>query len=274
MRYFLTFLTFSCSRYIMDASRPTPASGSVTLSVDAGVARILFTTPNHNALPADMLARLADGIEAAGEASDVRVVVLSSGGDRTFCAGASFDELAAIYDEASGRQFFRGFARVINACRRCPRLIIGRVQGKAVGGGVGLAAAVDYALATDYAAVRLSELSIGIGPFVVGPAIERRVGTAAFAELAIDTGERTASWALGHGLYAAIHPSIEALDLAVDDLATRLAGFSPDASAALKRVLWEGTEHWDSLLEERAALSGRLVLTAPAQEALRRIRER
>ncbi|MDZ4699631.1 MAG: enoyl-CoA hydratase/isomerase family protein [Rhodothermales bacterium] len=258
----------------MDASRFQPAGGSVTLSTATGVARIKFTTPNHNALPAEILAQLADRIEEAGHAPDVRVIVLSSGGDRTFCAGAGFDELAAIDNEASGRRFFGGFARVINACRRCPHLIIGRIQGKAVGGGVGLAAAVDYALATEHAAVRLSELSIGIGPFVVGPAIERKIGNAAFAALAIDTTERPASWAHEHGLYAALHPSIEALDRAVEDLAARLAGFSPDALAALKHVLWEGTDHWETLLEERAALSGRLVLASVAQEALRRIRER
>ncbi len=258
----------------MVASPQQPANGSVSLSVADGVARIVFATPHHNALPADVLSLLADAIDRAGHQSDVRVVVLQSGGDRTFCAGASFDELAAIGDEASGRQFFGGFARVINACRRCPCLIVGRIQGKAIGGGVGLAAAVDYALATEQAAIRLSELSIGIGPFVVGPAIERKIGKAAFAELSIDTNERPASWALAHGLYAEVHPSIDALETAVAALAGRLARFSPDAMAALKRVLWEGTDHWDTLLDERAALSGRLVLTPPAQEALRRIRER
>lgn len=258
----------------MDASPQGPSPGSVTLAVAGGIARIVFATPHHNALPAEILSRLAGEIERVGERPGVRVVVLQSGGNRTFCAGASFDELSAIQDEAAGRQFFGGFARVINACRRCPCLIIGRIQGKAVGGGVGLIAAVDYALATEHAAIRLSELTLGIGPFVVGPAIERKIGNAAFAELAIDTAERPASWALARGLYAEIHPSILALDAAVDALAGRLAGLSPDAMAALKRVLWEGTDHWDTLLDERAALSGRLVLTAPAQEALRRIRER
>jgi methylglutaconyl-CoA hydratase len=242
---------------------------AVTRSVSNGVGRIVFSVPPHHALPAAALLELAKCLEAAAHDSQVRVIVLQSTGDRTFCAGASFDELLELHDETSATAFFSAFARVINACRTNPKLILGRIQGKAIGGGVGLAAAVDYALATTEAAIRLSELAIGIGPFVVGPAIERKIGPAAFAQLAIDAATfRPASWAREKGLYAEVHESIEALDAAVGALTEKLAAASPEAMTALKRVFWEGTDHWDSLLTERAAISGRLVLTEPAQQAM------
>jgi methylglutaconyl-CoA hydratase len=197
------------------------------------------------------------------------VVVLRSAGDRTFCAGASFDELAAISDLATGKQFFMGFANVINAMRRCPKLIIGRIQGKAIGGGVGLAAATDYCIATHFATIKLSELAVGIGPFVVGPAVARKVGQSAFAQLAINATEwQTAEWAKEKGLYHDVFPTIEQVDAYVEHLAVRLAGSSIEAMQQLKRVCWEGTEHWDTLLQERAAISGALVLTPQAKSAI------
>lgn len=246
------------------------SEGHVSVAfADNGVCTIEFGHPASNSLPGAILRKLAQTITDCGADERARVIVLRSAGERAFCAGASFDELIAIENEAEGLEFFSGFALVINAMRTCPKLIIGRVQGKAVGGGVGLASAVDYCLATEHAAVKLSELAVGIGPFVVGPAVERKVGTSAMSQLAIDaTAWRSAEWADQHGLYASVHADAAELDAAVDALATRLAASNPEAMAELKRIFWEGTAHWDGLLAERAAISGRLVLSAFTRNAI------
>ncbi|MBC8081721.1 MAG: enoyl-CoA hydratase/isomerase family protein, partial [Hymenobacter sp.] len=218
-------------------------SGTVTVATDAhGITTITFFHPSHNALPSNVLTALATAISRAG-GDETKVIILRSSGEKTFCAGASFDELITIEDEAQGLEFFSGFARVINACRTSPKLIIGRVQGKAVGGGVGVAAATDYCFASTRAAVKLSELAVGIGPFVVGPAVERKIGTAAYQQLALDaTGFRSAAWAHEKGLYAALFEDAAALDAAVLAFATQLAAYAPDALRAMKRVFWQGTE--------------------------------
>lgn len=229
---------------------------------DTGIATIEFGHPLSNSLPGKILRKLADTITQLGGNNDVKVILLKSNGERAFCAGASFDELISIKDLDEGRIFFSGFSSVINACRKCPKLIIGRVQGKAVGGGVGVASAVDYCFATENADVKLSELAVGIGPFVVGPAVERKIGTSAMSMLAINATEwRSARWAKENGLYAEIFESAEEMDLRINELATTLANSNPEAMALLKKVFWEGTEHWDELLSERALLSGKLVLS-------------
>ncbi len=235
--------------------------GGVTTEIENGIATIEFFHPASNSLPGKVLAELAGEITAAGKNDQAKVIVLKSGGDRAFCAGASFDELLAIEDFETGKKFFMGFANVINAARQCPKLIIGRVQGKTVGGGVGMASAVDYCLATKYASVKLSELAIGIGPFVVGPAVERKVGTSAMSQLAIDAGEwQTAEWARQKGLYTEVFDTANQLDEAVHSLAEKLSKYNPDAMKELKKIFWEGTEDWDEKLSSRAALSGKLVL--------------
>lgn len=240
-----------------------------------GVARIEFFHPQRNAMPAALLGELAEAIRNEGAHTESRVIVLQSGGDRAFCAGASFDELAAIRTEAQGQIFFNGFAQVINACRTSPKIIIGRVQGKAVGGGVGLAAATDHCFASEEASVKLSELAVGIGPFVVGPAVERKVGLSAFAQLTLDATEfYPASWAQAHGLYADVFETTALLDVAVDAFATRLAASSTEALRELKTIFWQGTEHWDTLLPQRAAISGKLVLTGFAQQAIAAFKNR
>jgi len=236
--------------------------GSVDTKVRDGIATITFQHPSHNSLPGKLLAELAQSIRLAGQDDVVQVIILKSGGDRTFCAGASFDELISIKDFETGKAFFMGFARVINAMRTCPKFIIGRVQGKTVGGGVGVAAATDYCLATKYASVKLSELAIGIGPFVVGPAVERKLGASGMQQLAINATEwRSADWAKQRGLYADVYDNAEELDQQVQALAKRLAASNPEAMRQLKEIFWRGTEDWDTLLEDRAAASGRLVLS-------------
>ena len=201
------------------------------------------------------------------------MIILKSAGDKTFCSGASFDELVAIKNEAEGLKFFSGFAHVINAMRKCPKFIIGRIQGKCVGGGVGLASAVDYAFATNKADVKLSELAVGIGPFVVGPAVERKIGTSAFSVLAIDaTNWRNTDWAKRKGLFAEIHDSIENMDEAIYNLASTLAHANPVAMTEMKKIFWRGTEHWEELLKERAAISGKLVLSEFTKNAIEKFK--
>lgn len=236
---------------------------------ERGIGTVEFFHPASNSLPGHMLRGLASAISDAGTRDDIRVIVLKSGGDRAFCAGASFDELVAISNEDEGLHFFSGFALVINAIRTCPKFVIGRVQGKTVGGGVGLAAATDHCFATQFASVKLSELAVGIGPFVVGPAVERKLGVSGMATLAIDAKSwKSAQWAADHGLYSEVFDTVEALDEAVNRLAADLASSHPEAMSELKRVLWEGTEHWGDLLNERAAISGRLVLSEFTRNAI------
>lgn len=249
-------------------------STKVSYQSNNGIASILFQDPKSNALPGATLQALADTITLLGKDDDVRVIVLKSEGDRAFCAGASFDELIAIDDAEVGHAFFMGFAKVINAMRTCPKFIIGRVQGKAVGGGVGMAASVDYCLATKYASVKLSELAIGIGPFVVGPAVQRKIGLSAMSELAINATEwRDAKWAYSKGLYQEVYESIDELDSAIEALANRLKGFNPEAMMELKKNFWSGYEHWDRLLPERAAMSGKLVLSEFTKNAIQKFKQ-
>lgn len=247
--------------------------GSVTSSVSNGLATITFMHPAHNSMPGHLLSDLAAKIKAAGESNEVRIIILKSAGDRTFCAGASFDELMTIQNEHDGKTFFLGFANVINAIRKCPKIVIGRVQGKAIGGGVGIAAAVDYCMASNYASIKLSELALGIGPFVVGPAIERKIGLSPFSQLSINATEwQTATWAKEKGLFNEVFESIEQLDAYIDHFSQKLLSSSPDALSALKQILWSGTEDWDQLLDQRAGISGKLVITAAAQQAIKAAR--
>jgi methylglutaconyl-CoA hydratase len=244
--------------------------GNVEFAIDdKGIATIEFFHPLSNSLPGKVLNKLANTITEVGNNDEVKVIILKSKGDRAFCAGASFDELISINDLETGKTFFSGFANVINAARKCPKFIIGRVQGKAVGGGVGMASAVDYCYATKFAAVKLSELAVGIGPFVVGPAVERKVGTSAMSMMAINATEwYPAEWAREKGLYADIFESVEEMDQAIETLAEKLSKSNPEAMSMLKKVFWEGTEHWDELLSERAAMSGKLVLSDFTRNAI------
>jgi methylglutaconyl-CoA hydratase len=244
--------------------------GFVNSEVANGICTITFSHPASNSLPGDILSKLAKAIHSEGLDIDTRVIVLKSSGERAFCAGASFDEILSLKNESEGLEFFSGFANVINAIRTCPKFVIGRVQGKAVGGGVGLAAAVDHCFATKHASIKLSELAIGIGPFVVGPAIERKVGTSGFSQLSIDaTSWKDASWAAQYGLYAEVFENTEEMDNAVNRLTTQLASSSPEAMKELKRVLWKGTGNWGDLLKELAQISGRLILSDFSKEAIK-----
>jgi methylglutaconyl-CoA hydratase len=247
----------------------TDTNGYVQTEIIEGVGVISFYHPQRNSLPASLLEALARAVEKAGQDPAIRVILLKSVGDKVFCSGASFDELSNIQDEAQGHRFFMGFANVINAMRSCPKFIVGRIQGKCVGGGVGLAAAADYCLALDTSDIKLSELAVGIGPFVVGPAVERKLGVSAFTQLAIDASAwRSAAWACQRGLFAEIYPNAEALDEAIQKLVKILSQSNPEAMVEMKKVFWAGTAHWQELLPERAAISGRLVLSDFCKNAI------
>lgn len=244
-------------------------NGSLYVNIQNKIATVEFGHPASNSFPSELLERLTNELHAIAKNDEVSVVILKSEGERAFCAGASFDELVAITNLEEGKKFFSGFANVINAMRTCGKIIIGRIQGKTVGGGVGLAAACDYVLATEAASIKLSELTIGIGPFVIEPAVSRKIGLAATAELTLDaTNWKNAYWAKEKGLYAKVFENLKELDEEVDLFANKLASYNPQAIAEMKKVLWQNTNNWDTLLSERAAISGELVLSDFTKKAL------
>ena len=244
-------------------------NGSLYTNIQNNIAVIEFFHPAGNSLPGELLTRLTNSFNELSSNSEVHVIILKSEKETTFCAGASFDELSSISTVEEGEKFFLGFANVINAMRKCSKLIIGRVQGKAVGGGVGLAAACDYCFATEQASIKLSEFTIGIGPFVIAPAVARKMGLAALGELTLDASNwQNAYWAKEKGLFAKVFETAEEMDKEVDNFALKLSQYNPEALIEMKKVLWEGTGHWDLLLEERAKISGKLVLSESTKNAL------
>ena len=252
-----------------------PMMEGIQVLKDNGVARIHFAHHKQNAFPVTHLKALQTSFDEVSNDDDVHVVVLQSDPAKAFCAGASFDELLTIKTPEEGKAFFMGFANVINAMRRCPQPIIGRIHGKAVGGGVGLIAACDYALATTQTEVKLSEIAIGIGPFVIAPAVLRKIGTAALSELSLAAHAwKSAEWAHAKGLLSELHSDFDALEEAVAQHANRLAAYTPQAVAELKKALWKGTEDWDNLLKHNAAVSGRLILSERTQQTLHQLKSK
>lgn len=250
------------------------SNGSLYTNIQNKIATVEFYHPAGNSMPIELLSRLANAFNELSSNKEVNVIIFKSEKDTTFCAGASFDELINISNLEEGKKFFSGFANVINAMRNCSKLIIGRVQGKAVGGGVGLAATCDYCFATEQASIKLSEFTIGIGPFVIAPAVERKIGVAALSELTLDaTHWKTAYWAQQKGLFARIFETIKEMDFAVEDLALKLSKYNPEALMKMKKALWGNTKNWDDLLEERAEISGKLVLSEFTKNALKKIKK-
>ncbi|SNR39355.1 methylglutaconyl-CoA hydratase [Lutibacter agarilyticus] len=250
------------------------SNGSLYTHIQNNIATVEFFHPASNSFPSELLARLAAEFKELSSNPEVHIIVLKSEKEKAFCAGASFDELVAISNFEEGKQFFLGFANVLNAMRNCSKIIIGRVQGKAVGGGVGIAAACDYCFATEQAAIKLSELTIGIGPFVIEPAVTRKIGIASFSELALDaTSWKTAYWAKEKGLFASVFNSINEMDTEVENLALKLSTYNAEALVALKKTFWEGTEDWDILLNKRAEISGNLVLSEATKKALQKFKK-
>jgi methylglutaconyl-CoA hydratase len=245
------------------------SQGHIKSNTQDQITTISFYHPAQNSLPGHLLRELVTAIDTVGRDNNTTLVILKSEGDRSFCAGASFTELASIDDFETGKTFFLGFANVINAIRKCPKIVIGRVHGKAVGGGVGLASACDYTMATKFASVRLSELAVGIGPFVIGPAVERKIGLSAYSQMALNASEwQTAEWAKAKGLFTEAFETVEQLDAYIDHFTADLITKNPEALRLLKKIFWEGTEHWDELLAERAAMSGELILSDFSRKAI------
>ena len=252
----------------------TRENGSLYTHIENKIATVEFGHPASNSFPSELLTRLANEFDKLSNNDEVAIILLKSEGDRAFCAGASFDELVAIDNLEDGKQFFSGFANVINAMRRCTKLIVGRVQGKTVGGGVGLAAACDYVLATEHASIKLSEFTIGIGPFVIAPAVERKIQVSSLAELTLDASSwKNAYWAKEKGLYASVFESIGDLDKEIVIFTEKLASYNPEALSEMKKALWRGTEHWQELLIERAETSGKLVLSDFTKKALSKFKK-
>lgn len=243
--------------------------------IENGVATIEFYHPKGNSFPSFQLQKLIDTIDELGQNPEAKVIVLKSAGEKVFCAGASFDELLVIEDFETGKKFFSGFANLILAMRNCPKFIIGSVVGKVVGGGVGIVAACDYALAMDNASIRLSELSIGIGPFVIEPAISRKIGVNAFSELTLNPKEWVpASWCLESGFYNKVFDNEQDLDAATLEFSQQLSKYSPDAMKNLKSIFWENASDWDKIMPERAAMSGKLVLSDFTKETLNKFKSK
>jgi methylglutaconyl-CoA hydratase len=249
-------------------------NGTVLTSIREAIATITFYHPASNSFPTSLLNRLIENINRLTIDNKVSIIVLQSEGDRAFCAGAFFDELLLISNIEEGKQFFLGFANLINAMRKCPKLIIGRVQGKAVGGGVGIIAATDYCFATENADIKLSEFTIGLGPFVIEPVIRRKTGLAAASKLTIDaTDWHTAYWAKEKGLFSRVFETVRDMDEYVSILSQKLASYNPEALIEMKKVFWQGTDHWGQLLAEKAEISGRLVLSDFTKNALKKFKK-
>ena len=248
--------------------------GTIETIINGNIATLLFFHPSSNSFPSTLLQQLTDEINTLSKNDSVSIIVLKSAGTGAFCAGASFDELLSVSNYEEGSRFFSGFANVINAMRKCPKLIIGRIHGKAVGGGVGLASACDYSFATTKSEIKLSEIAIGIGPFVIEPAVSRKIGKMAMSEMTLNpTAWKTSKWAFEKGLFSEVFETIEDLDIRLEEYTKELSSYNPDALLEMKKVLWEGTSHWDSLLYERAAISGRLVLSDFTKNALEKFKK-
>jgi len=235
--------------------------GFVNLDISEKVASVTFYHPQSNSLPSNLLQEMINIFNELSKNNTINVVVIKSEGEKTFCAGASFDELIEIDNFEDGKEFFMGFARLINSIRKCGKIVVGRIQGKVVGGGVGLVSVCDYSLASENASLRLSELALGLGPFVVGPPIERKIGKEAFIEMSLDCQWRNSQWAKDHGFYHGVYKSISELDENLTSFTQQLSERSAEALSSLKKIFWEGTNHWEKLLEERAEYSGKLVLS-------------
>ena len=248
--------------------------GTIETIINGNIATLLFFHPSSNSFPSTLLQQLTDEISTLSKNDSVSIIILKSAGTGAFCAGASFDELLSVSNYEEGSRFFSGFANVINAMRKCPKLIIGRIHGKAVGGGVGLASACDYSFATTKSEIKLSEIAIGIGPFVIEPAVSRKIGKMAMSEMTLNpTAWKTSKWAFEKGLFSEVFETIEDLDIRLEEYTKELSSYNPDALLEMKKVLWEGTRHWDSLLYERAAISGRLVLSDFTKNALEKFKK-
>lgn len=236
---------------------------SVQLNITHNIATISFYSIKSNSFTSIMLHELSQLLDEVSKNETINVVILKSEGEKTFCAGASFDELLQVENEEDASLFFSGFAKVILAMKNCKIPIITRVQGNAVGGGVGIIAASDYAFSLNNCKVKLSELSLGFGPFVIEPAVSRKIGIIAMQNISYNPVEwKNIQWARENNLFQETFETIELMDEKIEIFVNQLSNYSRDALVELKKVFWNNTEHWDKLLYERAAISGKLALSS------------
>lgn len=249
-------------------------NGFVTQELKNNISEITFGTPKSNSLPGEILEKLAQTILESGKDENVKAILLKSEGEKAFCAGASFDELLEIEELEKSKIFFGGFAKVLNAMRNCGKLVVVRVQGKTTGGGVGIACAADYCFATKDSAMALTELNLGIGPFVIGPYVERKIGKSAYGAMSIDADFRSANWCEKHDVYHSVSENIQEMDEKIAAFMNKLSERSADALALIKKVSWEGSEHFDQLMPERILMSASLILEDSAKKNIELIKER
>ncbi len=245
----------------------------VTSEIRNSISEITFGTPKSNSLPGEILEKLAQTILIEGKKEEVKAILLKSEGEKVFCAGASFDELLEIDELEASKKFFGGFAKVLNAMRSCGKIVVVRVQGKTTGGGVGIACGADYCFATKNAALALTEINLGIGPFVIGPYVERKIGKSQFSAMAIDADFRSAEWAEQHNIYHSVSETIAEMELKLGIFLDKLSARSDEALALIKKVSWEGTEHFEELMPERIHMSASLILEDSAKENIQKIKE-
>ncbi|PUB28160.1 methylglutaconyl-CoA hydratase [Elizabethkingia sp. YR214] len=246
----------------------------VISEIKNNIAEITFGTPKSNSLPGAILEKLAQTILEEGVKKEVKAILIKSAGEKAFCAGASFDELLAIDELEVSKKFFGGFAKVLNAMRNCGKIVVVRVQGKTTGGGVGITCGADYCFATKDATLALTEINLGIGPFVIGPYVERKIGKSQFSAMAIDAEFRSAEWAEQHNIYHSVSENIAEMDTKLDDFLQKLSTRSDEALALIKKVSWDGTDYFNILMPDRIHMSASLILEDSAKKNIEAIKER
>lgn len=245
----------------------------VTSQIENQISTITFGTPKSNSLPGEILEKLAKTILEEGAKPEVKIILLKSEGEKAFCAGASFDELLEIKDLETSKKFFGGFAKVLNAMRTCGKIVVVRVQGKTTGGGVGITCAADYCFATENASLALTEINLEIGPFVISPFVERKVGKSQMIAMSLDAEFRDANWAVQHNVYNKIFSTISEMDEEIEKFLNRLSTKNHKVLAKIKELSWEGTEHFGEILPEKINISANLVLEDSAKENIQKIKE-
>jgi methylglutaconyl-CoA hydratase len=252
------------------------AEPTVTFDFSDGVARVTLARPGvRNAFNADVIAELHAAFGRIAQAGDVRAVVLAGEGS-VFCGGADINWMRASLDlsveeNAADAQRMSDMFRAIDAC---PRPVIGRIQGAALGGGSGLAAVCDIAIAAEDAVFGFTEVRLGIIPAVISPFAIAKIG-ASHARALFLTGERfDAARAQRIGLVHDVVPA-DGLDDAVERVLAELRRAGPNAVSAAKLLIRRVV---DATYEDSRAITSQAIarqrVTPEGQEGLRAFLER
>jgi enoyl-CoA hydratase/carnithine racemase len=204
-------------------------SGKAILTIDR--------EPSRNALSRQVLEELSEGIRTAQADVSARVIVLTGAGDKVFSAGGDLGGMGGEEGFFSAHDARSSYGRLVRQLEECGRPSIARVNGHALGGGLGLALACDLAVATDTAQLGTPEIDLGLFPMMVMALLHRHLGRKRALEL-IMTGERIgAPEALALGLLNRVVPAAQ-LDSAVDSLASKIAGKSQAALRLGRRAFF------------------------------------